>query len=434
MFTVILSALALLGSQSAYAACPAGTVSRGEVSGKEVCAFAIKKYLNSDITLTADNDYLLEQGVYFGGDNKDSSVLRIQAGTKIMANSGAFLAIMRGSKIYAEGTAQSPVVFTTSKTSGRKRGEWGGLVLNGNAPINACAGAQPVCEAISEGIKEEQVKFGGNNPEDSSGVLRYVRVEFGGYPIAPDNELNGITFNAVGAGTEVDYVQVHRNADDGVEFFGGTVNVKHLVLSDNDDDSVDWDMGWSGKGQFILIKHAADVADNGFEADNLVSPMNALPRSNPELSNVTMLGNAKSGYGMLLRRGTGMSLSNAIITGFSKGCIDVDDNETFANGASVNAGIVSATGLKMNHSILGCTKAFEEENGDIWSIASWFKGQEGNQIMDPLLNGYIPAVGSPALRAGVAPEDFFFEPVDYIGAVGSAAEDWTQGWTSYSAE
>lgn len=423
MFKPLLVLTIALLSAQAQAACPAGTVSKGELNGKTVCSFANKKNLNSQITLTAENDYLLEQGTYFGGDNKDASTLRIQAGTKILANAGTFLVIMRGSKIYAEGTAENPVVFTSAKQSNRKRGEWGGLVINGNAPINACAAGSPVCEAVSEGIKEEPVKFGGNDAADSSGSLRYVRVEFGGYPIAQDNELNGITFNGVGSGTDVDFIQVHRNGDDGVEFFGGTVNVKHLLLTDNDDDAFDWDMGWSGKAQFILIDHADDIGDNGFESSNLKSPKDASPRANPELSNVTILGGAKSGYGMLLKDGTAGRFSNVIISGFTKGCIDIDDKETFNNGL-----------LSITNSIVSCNKNFEEEAGDVWPVAAWFRGLAGNSEADPLLVGYIPEANSPANGAGVSPEDFFFDSVDFIGAVGSAKEDWTLGWTTRVTE
>lgn len=172
---------ALILSAAAQGACPTGTESRGVVAGVERCALR-GTYLSTDLRLTADNVYLIEDGVFIGDDNKENSTLRIEAGTKILGNPGAFVSIMRGSKIFAEGTAENPIVFTALKESGRKRGEWGGLVLNGNAPINACKAGASVCEAISEGIKAREVKFGGNNASDNSGILRYVRVEFAGYP------------------------------------------------------------------------------------------------------------------------------------------------------------------------------------------------------------------------------------------------------------
>ena len=233
-------ALSSLLFSSVALACPNGTEVLEE-NGTQYCLLK-GKYLNSQLNLTADHVYRLDdEGVFVGEDNKDNSSNRIQEGTKIVGEPKAFLAIIRGSKIFAEGSKEKPVVFTSFKETNRKRGEWGGLVISGNAPIKACKAGTPVCEAISEGIKIEQVKFGGNDPLDNSGVLKSVRVEFAGYPMSQDNELNGITFNVVGAGTDVDYVQVNMNADDGVEFLGGTVNVKHLIVTNNDDDSVVWD-------------------------------------------------------------------------------------------------------------------------------------------------------------------------------------------------
>lgn len=413
----VLALATVFAAGVANAACPAGTESRGVVEGKERCALR-GKYLATQLTLTANNEYLIEDGVFFGGDNKDQSVLRIQAGTVLRGLPGAFISIMRGSQIFAEGTAQAPVVFTAVKTQDRKRGEWGGLVINGNARINACKAGAPVCEAISEGIKVEQVKFGGSNDDDNSGVLRYVRVEFAGYPISQDNELNGITFNAIGRGTEVDHVQVHMNADDGVEFFGGTVNVKHLVLTGNEDDSIDWDFGFTGKIQFAVIQQADDSADNGVEADNLKSPQDAQPRSNPELSNVTFIGGAKSGYGLLLRKGTAGRFSNVILSGFSKACVDIDDSETFKHN-----------GITIQNSVLSCKKNFEADADDVWSVQAAFS--QGNFEVDPMLAGWMPKVGSPVLGAGVTPDDLFFDPVDFIGALG-LDDDWTAGWTTRS--
>lgn len=407
---------ALILSAAAQGACPTGTESRGVVAGVERCALR-GTYLSTDLRLTADNVYLIEDGVFIGDDNKENSTLRIEAGTKILGNPGAFVSIMRGSKIFAEGTAENPIVFTALKESGRKRGEWGGLVLNGNAPINACKAGASVCEAISEGIKAREVKFGGNNASDNSGILRYVRVEFAGYPVSPDNELNGITFNAVGDSTEVDHIQVHMNSDDGIEFFGGTVNVKHVVLTANEDDSLDWDMGWVGKAQFVVIDQGQDQVDNGFEADNYKSPMNASPRSNPFLSNFTLLGSSKSAYGMLLRRGTGAQMSNFIIKGFAKACIDIDDAETFNN---------ATTGMTMTHTVLDCAKNFESEAGDLFSTQSWFAAQPGNTEEAVGLVGWMPAEKSSLLHKGVTPEDLFFDPVEFIGAFG--ADDWAAGW------
>jgi len=416
--SIALVGVVLLSAGTAQAACPAGTTSKGSFNGKELCAMQ-KRYLSAEVVLTAANHYLLPEGIFVGADNAQNSVVRIEAGTTVYANPGAFLVVMRGSKLIAEGTAQKPIVFTTSKLTDRKRGEWGGIVLNGNAPVNACAGSAPVCEAISEGIKEEQVKFGGADANDSSGSLRYVRVEFGGYPIAPDNELNGVTFNGVGARTEVNFLQVHMNADDGVEFFGGTVNAKHLVLTGNDDDALDWDMGFRGKIQFVAVKQSDDIGDNGFESSNLKSPMNAQPRSNPIISNVTLVGGAKSGFGLMMKEGTGGQLSNLIVTGYQKGCLKLSGAETF-----------NAKALALSNVVMSCAKNFDDLAADPFKTSEWFAAQAGNKLADPMLDGFVPKAGSPVLGKGSSPEDLFFDDVNFIGAIGSSREDWTTGWTN----
>jgi hypothetical protein len=264
--------------------------------------------------------------------------------------------------------------------------------------------------------------FGGNDPLDNSGILRYVRIEFPGYPISQDNELNGITFNAVGAGTEVDFLQVNMSADDGIEVFGGTVNLKHIVLTNIEDDSLDWDFGYQGKIQFLLTKQSDDFSDNGVEADNFKSPMNAEPRSNPTISNATFIGGKNSAYGLLLRRGTAGAFHNTIITGFKKACFDIDDNETFKNN-----------GIKIENSIISCTKNAEVEDGDLWATDLWLS-QQGNILKNPELEGFYPLETSPAIGAGVTLDDFFFEPVDFIGAFASKEDNWEDSWTSIVKE
>lgn len=416
---------AILFAHGAAFACPSGTKSLGAQDGVQQCELK-GTYLNSTLRLVSGFEYIINGGVFIGDDKKDSSTLIIEPGVVLRGLPGAFISIARDSKIEAVGTKEKPVLFTSLKKKDRKRGEWGGLVLNGNAPINPCKAGTPVCEAISEGIKEKEVKFGGNNPTDNSGKLQYVIVEYAGYPIAADNELNGITFNGVGSETLIEHIQVHMNSDDGIEFFGGTANARYVVLTGNEDDSLDWDMGWTGKIQFIIIDQGTDKVDNGIEADNYKSPMDATPRSNPTISNMTIIGSKNSTYGMLLRRGTGAHIANTIVTGFGSACIDFDDAETFTNAARNENNVLVATGLKMESTILNCAKPFEVEADDVFSIADWFASQPFNVIADPKLKSWLPAAGSPALENATMLEDFFFEPTDFIGAFGS--EDWSKGW------
>ena len=258
-----------------------------------------------DTTLTAENLYLLRGGVFVGND-ADETVLTIEPGTQIYGETSTdgMLVIRRHSKLIAEGTAEAPIVFTSSKSPGsRARGDWGGLILNGLAPINRCADVEGDCQAFGEGGTGW---YGGGDPADDSGSLKYVRVEFAGTLISPDNELNGIAFQGVGSGTTVDYVQVHMNDDDGVEFFGGTVNAKHVLVTGVGDDGIDWTDGWIGKLQYAVVQQFDDTSDNGIEADNQDLDNTALPRSSPTLSNVTLVVPRGGGQGRRRsRRGVG---------------------------------------------------------------------------------------------------------------------------------
>ena len=240
--------------------CPAGTTGLGEL-----CALSGR--ITASLTLTADKDYLLN-GPVFIGDGTAETVLTIEAGTTIygLKDPGApgTLIVDRGSKLEANGTKDAPIVFTSDQLEGqRDRGDWGGLIINGYAPINGCDEAP--CSAEGEGSTGS---YGGDDPADSSGTLRYVRVEYAGTLFSEDNELNGIAFQGVGSGTTVEYVQVHMNKDDGIEFFGGTVSAKYVVLTGIGDDSIDWTDGWTGNIQYGIVKQYEDDGDNGIEADN----------------------------------------------------------------------------------------------------------------------------------------------------------------------
>lgn len=410
--------LGMTVAASASAACPTGTDSLGMVSGKEACG--LKGKYTSEVLLTSDKLWVLQGGVFIGNDNKDNTSITIQPGTKIVGASGAdFLVITRGSKIMAEGTEKQPIVFTTANAGNTARGQWGGLILNGNAPIN-----KPGGQAQGEG---NTGFYGGTNPADNSGVLKYVRVEFAGFEITPDNELNGIAFQAVGNGTLVDYIQVHKNSDDGIEFFGGTVDVKHVVLTGNKDDSMDWTDGWQGRAQFVIVSQFDDAGNNGIEADSS-KVVNATPRSNPILSNMTFIGSdaatTKGGSAMLLRRGTGAEVYNSIFTGFKSGCIDIDDQQTADAGK-----------IYFENNIVYCTKSFEAEDGETWNVADLFTADMGNLLVNPELTGFVPSATSAA-RVGndITPVDPFFSVVDYMGAVKDENDTWYKGWTNLSRD
>ncbi|MEZ4464288.1 MAG: hypothetical protein R3F60_05935 [bacterium] len=408
--------------------CPAGTTTEGSVC-------VLQGEITQDLTLTADKTWLLRGGVFIG-DDTDRTVLTVEAGTTVYGETATkgMLVIRRGSQIQASGTASAPIVFTSPNTEGsRARGDWGGLIINGRAPINGCDAAP--CESEGEGGTG---LYGGADPDDDSGTLRYVRVEYAGILLSEDNELNGIAFQGVGRGTTVDYVQVHMNKDDGIEFFGGTVDARHLLLTGIGDDCLDWTDGWQGRVQFVAAVQFEDAGDQGIEADNNGESNDVLPRSAPTLSNLTIWGSgsANSDLGMLLREGTGAFISNAIVGNFGEACFTIDHASTFANGWDEAAMGLSGA-LVVQNSLFWCPGSATVKEAEIEGLP--FTVEEflltlnsGNEVVDPALTGVPdlrPTAGSPALTGATGPADPFFEATDYRGAFGDT--DWTAGWTNW---
>jgi hypothetical protein len=265
---------------------------------------------------------------------KNNATLTIAPGTIIRGDkvTQGTLIITRGAKIIADGTAANPIVFTSNEAVGaRNEGDWGGLILLGLAKNN-----QPGGVANIEGIvPTTDSQFGGNFDNDNSGILRYVRIEFAGIALEPNKEVNGITFGSVGSGTVVDYVQVTLSGDDSFEWFGGTVNCKHLIAYRGLDDDFDCDFGYRGKVQFALSIRDKDLYDapgdsNAFECDNDAAGSTAQPKTRPVFSNVTLVGAKGNGTTALpsgekfekafrLRRNSAVSVLNSLVTGWEKG-------------------------------------------------------------------------------------------------------------------
>lgn len=289
--------------------------------------------ITANKTLDASKTYLLKGFVYI----KSGVTLTIPAGTVIRGdkNTKATLVVTMGGKINAEGTALKPIVFTSNQAAGtRAPGDWGGIIILGKSTNNIPSGVG----LIEGGLTEPLGNHGGNDPEDNSGILKYVRVEFPGIAYTTNNEINGITFGSVGSKTTIDYVQVAYSGDDAYEWFGGTVNAKHLVSTANVDDIFDFDNGYSGKLQYLVGIRDPKIADqagqsNGIEADNSEKVYSSSPRTRPVISNMTIIGpgsidvDAKHEYANLWRRGAKMVLANSIFINTRYG-IDIRDKET----------------------------------------------------------------------------------------------------------
>ena len=432
--------LALSAAATTASACPTGFEKASELNGRTICRFASNDVLGAELSkddpdyenkmtkviMTAEFDYILVRqagatdspiyGTYIGADNRLPVKLVIEPGVTIYGNENTFMSVSRGSRIVAEGTVDNPIVFTTSKAE-RQRGLWGGLILNGNATTNAQFDTE--CGGVKfEGVDERKICSGGTNDEDSSGVLRYVRVEFGGYPLVPDKEINGFTFNAVGNGGELDYLQAHMIADDCFEFFGGSADARHLICTGGDDDGIDTDLGYHGRIQYAIIQYAKDKGDNAFEWNSNDNNPNATPRTAPMIANVTAIGGPVTGYGMLLRKGVASNIMNSVFTGFKKACIDIDDPETTAHGQ-----------LLLTGTAIQCAKNYEQEEGEAFSVEAWFNGQLGNQTAPFTMNGFAVVPGAGFKSEPVTPDDLFFDATDFIGAIENAESDWTAGWT-----
>ena len=287
---------------------------------------AMMQAAGNDVFWTNDKTYVLNGFVYVG----DGQTLHIEEGTIIQGKPGeaaaaSALIIARGGKIMAEGSKENPIIFTyegdTGGSAATLRGQWGGLILLGKAGLNSTPG-----ETSIEGLPDDPRAFyGGNDDDDNSGVLRYVSIRHGGTNIGADNEINGLSLGGVGRGTTIEYVEIVANKDDGIEWFGGTVDAKYLASVFCADDALDYDEGYRGRNQFVIVHQdpTEGGADRGGEHDGGTDPENGTPYATPVFFNVTSIGNSGS-RAITFRDNAGGEYHNSIFVGYDKG-IDIED-------------------------------------------------------------------------------------------------------------
>ena len=376
------------------------------LSGEIASGTTLVGNVTADASLVKDGTYKLSGGLHV----KAGATLRIPEGVTIEAVDDAvvdYILVEQGARIDAQGTASNPIVMTSEL---KKAGAWGGIHICGRAHTNAGAG---VLSEIGNS------PYGGQDDADNSGTLRYIRLEYTGFAFDEEHEANGISFYGVGNGTTVEYLQAYKGSDDGFEFFGGSVDVKHMVVTSCSDDSFDWTEGWNGRGQF-LVAYQEGASTLGYECDCLMecdnngSNFSAAPVAHPVLANVTLVGNGstESTHGVRLRAGTQVELCNALITG-KPGCITVETPET---ENALKQGTSKLTYIAMSSELVSDEGTYT--NSD-------FEAATGNST------DYVPAltgryVGTVA--GGKVPSDSFFETANYKGAVPSD-NDWTAGWT-----
>ena len=402
--------------------------------------------LTENTTWTAENTYYLNNQLFV----KDGVTLTIEAGTEILGrydadysadNPAPCVVVEQGGMIMAEGTADAPITFRSEldpddANYGNGRGLWGGLIVNGYAPISNEGGQSNV-----EGLTG--IAYGGTDPDDNSGVMRYVRVWNGGSSIAPDNEINGITLAGVGRGTTVEFCEVAMNLDDGFEMFGGTVDLKHCVVVAVGDDAFDTDNGYQGRGQFLLVVRADD-SDKGHEMDNATGgDLDSQPRSHPHFANVTVISSPSHGEDALrLREGTGGDFRNYIIHGANDG---VRNDENGSEVVTQDWATAEAAGhpdyLYISGSIIMNGLAdvpwddFDEETDGDWTGTYVSESAGLSMTVDadglPLSVSVMPPVGGAAYQnVDTVLDDDFFTQTDFKGAFGS--DNWLEGWSVLS--
>ncbi|WP_224361410.1 hypothetical protein [Hyalangium versicolor] len=433
-----LSALAACGDDEKKDETPTPpTVDKCE-AGQDVCE--VSQNITSDTTWTKDHTYLLKANVFV----KDAT-LKIEAGTVIKGSYNTSLAITTSAKIDAQGTAAAPIVFTSVVDTGsRQAGNWGGVVLLGKAPINVQGGVDNI-----EGYPESaDTQYGGSDAAHNCGTIKYTRIEFAGFRLGGNNELNGLTMGGCGTATTIDYVQVHRGLDDGVEVFGGTVNIKHVVITLPDDDGLDWDQGWTGKAQFVVIQQNRLVGNNGIEADNSAASPNATPRSNPTVWNLTLVGSdqpkgnaAQTQGGIILRAGTAGSINNGIVAYFNDFALDVSASESIAQANSGNITVKNTTFWSTKVAYDATNFFVKSAATDGSDFSEWAKfgpdAEASNTMADPKLSKAVYKAGTApsfkpdaSLVGGTPPGDGFFDTsATFRGAVGDV--NWLDGWTAF---
>ena len=390
-----------------------------------------------DRTLSADSTYTLT-GFYLVDPG---TTLTIPAGTVIKGSPGSAIIATRGNgtlpsgQIIAEGTSDNPVVFTSDRPEGsRDRGNWGGIVMSGLSDLNVPGGF-----GVGEGGVGEY-GYGGilSSPkmDDNSGRLRYCRIEYGGTRIAADNEINGLTLNAVGNGTTIEYVQTHMIADDGFEWFGGTVNAKYLVSSGNDDDAFDMDLGFNGDCQYLFVMQADDKADRGFEVNNDGDGSDNEPYTSARVANVTIIGGDDTkNDGFYLRGNNRLKIWNAVVTNV-RYAVAVDADNTNQNAVKGDLFVKNSLLNGSTNSYITRTKV-DGKNTFIDAIYQAVADSDWhNTIGDPQLrstnfedpdprpqNGAAKGIGTPP--SGL-------EPANYAGAFDPDASSlWIAGWTNF---
>lgn len=321
--------------------------------------------ITTDTTWSADTIYSLDAPV----NVEAGATLTIEPGTLIKSSPQGSLVISRGGMIDAQGTAEAPIVFTSTAANGSKaKGDWGGVIILGNAQ-------NWNDEELIEGLADEPENYhGGDDDADNSGTMKYVRIEFGGTELTPGNEINGLTLGSIGSGTSLSYIQVNTTLDDGIEWFGGMADADHLVVNNAGDDLFDGDLGFRGELSYLFGRHIAPLSGdpNGFEmdGDNEATDLAVAVNTTIDTVNSTICGAGGGGlnvsYGAVLRENLEGTHTSLVVVGFDAG-FDLRDNVQ----------VESADSWSWGHDI-GLCDPDEDDNDDGVDDCAWFEDVASN--------------------------------------------------------
>ena len=441
---------------------PQGLTDEGTISGPEgewrVCATPQRFNASSTLPFFPGLLYRLNGQVSVGTDGgptpdasdgfSDTNVtLTIEPGVIVYASGSSFLNVTRGNRINAVGTEDRPIIFTSRDNvvgfnNDDSSGQWGGVVLSGRAPVTDCVqpGATPgtiACERQVEGAASPAF-FGGATNNDSSGTMSYVQIRYSGFVLSGDNELQSLTTGGTGTGTTLDHIQSVNSSDDGVEFFGGFVNLKNLIVAGAEDDSIDTDTGVKANMQFVLVGQRANAGDAIIEADSDNGLYQQTPRQNTRISNATFIQRKNDDQVVRIRGAADYALYNTLIIDASAAgtpCIRIDQTETIA---ASNPGGDEQGAPRFNSVALDCQTNFRNGSDGVSAAqaeAAFDAGSGNNKsYTNTLVNGYLNGDNENNFAPifNVTTLGSFFESVNFIGAV-SPSDDWTQGWTCNSS-
>ncbi|GAA4647533.1 hypothetical protein GCM10023115_54950 [Pontixanthobacter gangjinensis] len=439
---------------------PAGLTDEGTISGPtgeyRVCALPARFTASANLPYIKGLLYRMNGRVDVGTDGgpapdtsdglSDTNVqLNIEPGVIVYASGSSFLMVNRGNRINAAGTSARPIIFTSRDNvlglnNENSSGQWGGIVLGGRAPVTDCIAPAAVpgsvnCERQVEGAAQPAI-FGGATTTDNSGTLSFVQIRYSGFVLSGDNELQSLTTGGTGTGTTFNNVMSYNSSDDGVEFFGGFVNMKGLVVVGAEDDSIDTDTGVKANLQYVVAVQRSEVGDGIIEADSNNGLEDQTPRQNTRISNATFIQRRTNDQSVRIRGGTDYALLNTLLVDGSQGtaCLRIDLAQTVR---AANAGLDDVGTPIFNSLNLDCATDFRDGSGGVTAanVQTIFNAGSNNNAsyVNSLSGFYLNGANENALVA--------FDPTtlstffDNAGFVGAARGNDTRflGWTCDSA-